>query len=277
MNQNERRPPSENPYVAPVSPMSELRQPPTTHRTNMLGKFGEASRLLYTNLILFSAIVLTVWLPGNLLVNYLAYHVYTEDEVLGLMRSTMWIEGIFGPIYIAAMIHALWKLKNGQHPRYSEAMAVGFRSWGRLFAARFVAGLLIMLGFIAFIVPGIVLSVRYALLDPPVVLEGASTAKARERSTELTVGMRWQIIWAWLLFSVAFLVVSFFVYLPVGLLPQLDTMATAVVLDCFLDVAFAIIQIVMFLYYWEAAKNEGLRTEPLAFSGSGEERCPSAG
>ena len=252
----------------PASHLGDLVHPLTPRRSQMLSKFGEAGRLLRANLVLFSAIILTVWLPGNLLVNYLAYRVYTEEDVLRLMRSTMWIEGVFGPVYIAAMLHALSKLKNGQRPRYSEAMAVGFRNWGRLFAARFVAGLLIGLGFIALVGPGIVLAVRYALLDSAVVLEGVDTTEARSRSTELTVGVRWQILWAGLLFFVVFSLFSFLIYLPVGFLPQLDTMATGVVLDCLLDVAYAIIQIVMFLYYWEAVSNERLRTQPSTSSGS---------
>jgi hypothetical protein len=271
MTENERRLPFENPYASPLSPSSEPSYPRGPHHTSLLGKFVEAGRLLCTNLLLFSAIVLTVWLPGNLLVNYLTYHVYAEDDFVGVIRSAVWIEGIFGPIYVAAMIHALWQLKSGQRTRYSEAIAAGFRSWGRLFAARFVASLLIMLGFIALIVPGIVLCVRYALLDSPVVLEEAGTAKARQRSAELTVGVRWQILCAGLLWFVAFLVLSSLVSLPVVLLPQFDTMAIAVVLDCFLDVAYAVIQIVMFLYYWEAVSREGLPAEPSRFSVSGEE------
>jgi len=45
-------------------------------------------------------------------------------------------------------------------------------------------------------------------------------------------------------------------HLPVNLLPEswplLGVMATGVALDCVLDVTFAIIQIVLFLYYWQA-------------------------
>lgn len=129
-------------------------------------------------------------------------------------------------------------------------------------------GLLVALGLVLFIVPGILLIVRYALLDPAVVLEGAGATKARSRSTELTIGVRWQIFWAGLLFFVAFLLFSFLIYLPVGLLPQVDTMATWVILDCLLDVAFAMIQIVMFLYYWEATTKERLLTPPSTFPGT---------
>jgi hypothetical protein len=165
----------------------------------MLTKLAEATRRLCANLVLFSSIILTVWLPGNVLANYLTYYVDTEDEVLRSIRVGSLFEGIFGPIYVPAMIYALSKIKEGQRPRYFEAMAVGFRNWARLFAVRFLAGLLIGLGFIALVVPGIVLSVRYALLDSVVVLEGARADEARRRSTELTIGIRWQIFWVWIL------------------------------------------------------------------------------
>jgi uncharacterized membrane protein len=176
----------------------------------------------------------------------------------------MWIEGIFAPLFIGAMIHVLSNLKQGRPARYPEAMAVGFRNWGRLFAARFVAGLLIVLGLVALIVPGIILAVRYALLDPVVVLEGASTSEARSRSVALTLGARWQIFCAGILFFVGFFVLTFVVYFPVGLFPALDSMATGVALDCLLDVAFAVIQIVLFLYYWEAVEIERVGTEAAA-------------
>jgi len=222
----------------------------------MLNKFGEAARLLSANAILFSSIILTIWLPGNLLLNYLTFNVFGGEEILRQVQITMLIESIFGPIYIGAMIHALSRIKEEQRPTYSEAILVGLRNWGRLFVAQFVAGLLIVLGLIALVVPGIVLLVRYALLAPAVVLEGASPGEARRRSTELTSGIRWQIFGAGLLFLVAFAVVCFLIYLPLGFFPELDTMGVNVFLDCVLDVAFAVIQIVLFLYYWETAREK---------------------
>jgi uncharacterized membrane protein len=186
------------------------------------------------------------------LANYLAFYVYTDDEVSRMMRFGSVFEGIFGPIYVAAMIHALSKIKGGERPRYLESMAVGFRNWGRLFVVRLLAGFLIVLGCIALIVPGIVLSVRYALLDPVVVMEGAGSDEARRRSTELTKGFRWQIFWVWILYFVGFILIWFLMYLPFNYFPELDTMATGVVMDCVLDVVFAIPQITMFLYYWQA-------------------------
>jgi hypothetical protein len=230
----------------------------------MLSKFSEAGRLLWSNLVLFSAIILTVWLPGNLLVNLLAFHVYSEEEIVGIIRITFWIEGIFGPLYIGAMIHALSELKQGRSPSYFVAMGAGFRNWIGLFAARFVAGLIIFLGLIALIIPGIILMVRYALLDSVVVLERAGPSEARRRSAELTVGNRGQIFGAGLLFLIAFILLAVIIYLPLILVPAIDTMVINVAIDCVLDVTYAVIQIVMFLYYWQATQQGNETTESVA-------------
>ncbi|NEQ66027.1 MAG: hypothetical protein F6K21_11095, partial [Symploca sp. SIO2D2] len=44
----------------------------------MIQKIREATQLLTTNLVLFSSIVLTVWLPGAILLVYLRLYVFPE-------------------------------------------------------------------------------------------------------------------------------------------------------------------------------------------------------
>jgi hypothetical protein len=224
----------------------------------MIAKFSEAFRLLWRHLALFTAIILTVWLPGNILLNYVAYYVKGSGDAgfTGSMKMTMWIEGIFGPIYIGALVYALFQIKSGRSVTYREAIAIGFKKWGSLFAARFVAGLFIGLGFLALLIPGIVLLVRYSFLDEVVILEeGRIATNARSRSTALTVGKSWQIFWSAVLFFIFFSLLSFAIYLPLGFIDSLNIMPVEVVLDCILDLAYAVIQIVIFLFYWESTQN----------------------
>jgi len=194
----------------------------------MAGKFSEAVRLLWGNLGLFSAIILTVWLPGNILTNYVAYHVVEPgDEYSGYMSLNMWIETIFGPIYIGALVYAMFQIKSGRAVTYREAMGVGIRKWGSLFAARFAAGILILLGSIALVIPGIILAVRYSLLDAPVVIEGKGASAARARSTALTIGRRWRIFWAAILFFIVYMILGITIYLPLDFFELLNTMPAA--------------------------------------------------
>ncbi len=231
----------------------------------MIAKFSEAFRLLGHHLGLFTAIILTLWLPGNILVDYVASNVNRSSNTgfMGLMKMTMWIEGIFGPIYIGALVYALFQIKSGRTVTYKEAIAIGFKKWGSLFAARFVAGILIGLGSVALVIPGVILAVRYSLLDPAVIIEGRGTSESRARSTELTVGRRWQIFWAAVLFFVPYMILCTAIDLPLGFIESLDIMPVEVVLDCILDIAFAVIQIVLFLFYWEATQDQR-HAEPCA-------------
>jgi len=229
----------------------------------MLAKFAEAIRLLFANFLLLGAIVLTVWVPGNIYTNFRTFGATDPDAVLRSFRINSILELIFEPIVIGAMIYALSQIKSGGRPGYFESIAVGFRNWGRVFIAQLLTSILIGLGFIALIVPGVVLAVRYALLYPVVVLEGAGTDKARHRSTELTRGVRWQIFWAGLLFFAVYVPCSFLIYLPLEIFPDVDTMATSVALDCVMDIAFAPIQIVLFLYYWQAIEREQAKPLPI--------------
>jgi hypothetical protein len=182
----------------------------------MIAKFSEAFRLLWRHLGLFTAIILTVWLPGNILINYLAYNVRGSSETR-LMRMSTWIDVIFGPICIGAIVYALFQIKSGRTVTYREAMTVGFKKWGSLFAARFAAGLFVGLGLLALVIPGIVLAVRYSLLDGVVILEESRIiTTARSRSADLTVGRRWQIFWAAVLFFASYIILSFAIYLPLA-------------------------------------------------------------
>jgi hypothetical protein len=229
----------------------------------MLRKFVEAIRLCGTNFVLIASIILTVWLPGNLLGEYLIWYAPSDDEVSRSFRVGALIETVFGPIYCGALVYALAQLKNGRRPSYFEAISVGLRTWGRLFSARFLAGLWIVVGLILLVVPGIVLMVRYAFINAVVVLEGVGGDSARRRSAELTRGFRWQIFLAGLLFFVTFAPLSFAIRVPYEqFFPALNTMATDVAADCVLDMAYAIVQIVIFLYYWQAIGPAGVEPEP---------------
>ena len=219
----------------------------------MMTRFAEAICLLKQHFGLFAAIILTVWLPGNLLVNYVSHHVAGAGDI-GFLKLTMWIEGLFGPLYIGALVYSLFRIKSGHAVTYREAISVGLKNWGALVGARFVAGLLMGLGFMALVVPGVILAVRYSLLDAAVIVEGKGTSQSRARSTELSLGRRWQIFWSAILFFILFMIFSIVIYLPLGFVESLDVMPVEVILDCILDIAYAVIQIVIFLFYWEATQ-----------------------
>jgi hypothetical protein len=137
-----------------------------------------------------------------------------------------------------------------------------------LFVARLCARILTFLGLVALIIPGIILAVRYSLLEQTVILECLGHEEARARSVELTSGRRWRIFAAAILFVLSYLVLSFASYWGFNLffttiMPENITdffkwgmMSVNIGMDCALDIYFAIIWIVLFLFYWEATHED---------------------
>ena len=113
-------------------------------------------------------------------------------------------------------------------------------------------------GEISFI-PGVILALRFALIDAIVVLEGVDGASARNLSVKLTRGKRWNILGTMILtfigLIVAIFLVSFILYLLLGLAGQDENFVVAVICECVNNILLSLFTIVLFLFYWDA-KNE---------------------
>lgn len=55
------------------------------------------------------------------------------------------------------------------------------------------------LGLLLFIVPGLILLVRWWVWAPAVLIEGCSAGRALARSAGMTKGVRWTVFWLWLI------------------------------------------------------------------------------
>ena len=237
----------------------------------MIQKIREATALLTANFVLFSSIVLTVWLPGSILLVYLRLYVFPEtiggDEFrifIQELRVANTIEVALGPLYVGAILYAASRLKQGLGATYGESMSHGARRSFKLFGTRIGTGLIILAGFIALIIPGIILALRFALIDEVVVLEGVEGTKARNLSAELTQGKRWNIlgtmILSFIVVILAIFLVSIILYLPLSLVGQDENFVIAVISECISSILLVMPIIVLFLFYWDA-KNKIIVSE----------------
>jgi hypothetical protein len=231
----------------------------------MLQNIKEAIELFIKNCGLFSLIVLTVWLPGSILTVYLRFYVFPEmaggDELRILvqeLRINTAIETIFGPFYIGALLYASSQWKQGIKTSYRDSMVHAARKSFKLLRTRIVTGLIILVGFIAFIVPGIILSLRFALVDAVVVLEGKEGSSARNLSTYMTQGKRWHILGSITLtfIGVLFLLIPIdeILYLLLSFMGQSDNFVITVIYDCIVNILFSLPILVLFMFYWEAKR-----------------------
>ena len=155
------------------------------------------------------------------------------------------------------MITALAGQMSGEKTPYPVAIRAGLRHWGRLFGARIVAQGLVILGLLVFIIPGIILAVRFSLIDEVVVLEGAGVTVARNRSARLTRGKEVSIFLA-CVFAIS-LNLLFSITLATSLTAAglLGNPFVAFACDTVIRVFAVFFTCLLFLYYWEAREQEG--------------------
>jgi hypothetical protein len=229
----------------------------------MIDKISEATQLLFSNLRLFGSIMLTIWLPSSILLVYLRLYVFPEtlggDETkmfLQEFRVSMVIDLAFGPLYTGALIYTAAQLKQGLVASYGESMAYAGKRSFKLLGTQIFSGLIVGFGLVCFVIPGIFMALRFALIDSIVVLDGQSGAEAQAQSTKLTQGRKWAILGTMLLtFVGASLVIgliSFVSYFLLGLSGQTDNFVVAVILECISNLILILPVIVLFLFYWDS-------------------------
>ncbi len=218
----------------------------------MFTRLDAAFRLFLRRLPTAAMIVLTIWLPANLLHNYLVVEIWGEDALRSSILFGSLVMLLLDPLVTGALFYLFAETMAGRRCGYGQAMAWGLSRWGLLFATRLVVQLLTSLGLLLLILPGIYLMARWALAECAVVFEGATPSEARQRSTELTEGRRMEIFLAWQLPLLAFLGLSW--YGGVLLEPVLTGAWLATGLwDSFWSLSQAFVAAVLLLYWRERA------------------------
>ncbi len=246
----------ENPYAPPGPALAPQNAPEATIPAGFGGKLVMAFRLLFGQLPLFAALVLTVWIPGHALIDLALAGNPNQADPLKMLQLGQLVEMVFGPIYTAAIITTLAARMAGARLSYLEAMRAGLHHWGRLFLARLMSGLLVLVGIIAFIVPGILLAIRFMFLDEAVVLEGAGAAAARRRSAQLTFGRGLRLVAVFVVSMGLIMAFSLLLAKLVELAGLINVFPVAEVCDCLISVFAVFFHCLVFLYYWEACQQE---------------------
>jgi len=118
------------------------------------------------------------------------------------------------PIITAICIYALHQIAGGERPRAGEVLTRGFEAFTPLFAAVVLAAAGIALGFVALILPGIYLFVRWYFVPQAVVIEGVRGTQALRRSSLLVTGFWWRTLGLVVLANVAIAIPGFVLITP---------------------------------------------------------------
>lgn len=129
--------------------------------------------------------------------------------------------------------------------------------------AGLAASILMGIGFMLLIVPGIYLALRFFAITPAAVLEGRGPSAALARSGELSKGRKWNIFLTFLLV----LCIYFVIFFSVGLVSALlGGIVVQTVINAVLTIVlYPVIAITIVLLYYDArVQSEGLDIELMA-------------
>lgn len=118
------------------------------------------------------------------------------------------------PIIAAICIYALHQIAAGERPRAGEVFVAGFEAFTPLFAAVALAAAGIALGFVALILPGVYLYVRWYFVPQAVVIEGVRGTQALSRSGLLVTGFWWRTFGLVLLANIAIAIAELLLLTP---------------------------------------------------------------
>jgi hypothetical protein len=120
--------------------------------------------------------------------------------VVGGFLLLLFLTLILQPIGTAAILHVISQEFVDQRAGLGAALGVALRRFGKLLGASILAGLVIVMGFLLCIVPGIFFSIWYVFVAQVVVVEDLGGVRALARSKALTEGFRWRVLGLLLLF-----------------------------------------------------------------------------
>jgi hypothetical protein len=127
----------------------------------------------------------------NLLMPGLAGEAQEKARLLGLSYL---IHFLYQPIYTGALIYWLARIESGEAWSLKDGLVVGVSLWDKLILVNLITHCLIILGALAFILPGLIAYARLSLVEFRVVLNRDAPQEALRNSVRLTRPLTWEIL-----------------------------------------------------------------------------------
>ena len=153
---------------------------------------GPTFRLFKNNFWLITKIVFVIVAPFEI---FKALSVGQEridwQLSLGLFAMQLLCNALLAP----ALFYALLKvIQTGSAPTVNEAYRWSLAKFPKMALAALISWILILLGLVLLVIPGIILSLAFFVVYPVAVFEKDSAIDALRRSSQLTRGYRWDIL-----------------------------------------------------------------------------------
>jgi hypothetical protein len=133
---------------------------------------------------------------------------FSVSQLIGASFFSGIISMVIAAFVQGALTRATVAANEGQRATFAESFSTALRVLLPLIGLSILMGIGLMFGFILLIVPGIILLLMWAVAVPALVVERIGIIAALSRSAELTKGVRWKILGLFLVFGVAYWLLS---------------------------------------------------------------------
>lgn len=206
-------------------------------------------------------VTLLLFIPFKLIQYGFWWFVDASTNQVFKVTDNSWFGFIFIPLVTPALIYGLASfLKKRKFCSLTEAYQFGLKKWGRVWANDFVAGILILIGLLLLIVPGINLAIAYSLIPTILCFEGSRLKKALKRSREITFKHRGLIFVSGILLGLMFLIPGIFLGTGAEILfEQIGYPMLGDFISNTIDVLFDQIYVVILLLVYLKFKNDDVK------------------
>ena len=242
-----------NPYASPVATEGYARPPQTSGAFRRILNTG--LHLYVTNLLPIAVLTLIVWTPLELFAAYMDYFVFDPDDFKSTFRLQQALDSFFGIVATGAIIALQDASIRGEKLSAWEALGEGFAAWPRLFWSRLLRGLLLLIAFLALIIPGLYYWARLALVEQVAVIEHESGSECIKRAHHLTTGRFWLLFGLMALAYTAIAILSLILFVPLGFFPDIDHWLLSAAISLLLDVVIHIPTSILTAAYFESLQD----------------------
>lgn len=185
----------------------------------------------------------------------------TEPATLAILAGVMLVFALAVPVASAAVIQAVGEAALGRGPEIGECLRTAFERFLPLLGTSILWFLVVLVGFILLVIPGLYATVAFLLAFEVVVLERRGGWQALKRSHELMKGSMWRGLGIMVLASVIGGLVQNVLILAAGFIPFASPIVSAFASALVMAYTTAVL---VLLYFDRRCRKEAFDLEHLA-------------
>lgn len=154
---------------------------------------GHGFSVYYRNFVPFTIVAFAITLPLLLLEIYGATWDLTSVTRTRMEYTYAVADFLLGSVVSGALVYGTFQALQGHRLEISDCLSNGTRSAVAVIAISVVIFVIIILGYVALIIPGLMAMTVFAVAVPVTVVEKQGIGGALRRSRELTKGYGWEV------------------------------------------------------------------------------------